>query len=291
LNGLVKGKHLVLLEYLLNGILIGALYGLLAFPICVLFSSTGYVDLAIGVYAIVAAMVAYVVGGTLGTALGLLAAVAVSSVTALVALRLDKAGSDHVTIVIASYAVFVFLESLVLTVHGKDPMIVRQFDHYLNVSGLLLDPQALLNFAICAILLLLLFGMLFFSSVGRDLRASAVNPLGGELAGVPVRVYWFCAYLLGGLLAGVAGVLLLHTVGLEYGGGMGLIIPAFGAALLFGIKSPVRSFVGGIVIGVVQSLSAGYLDGGWVSAVPVLFIFAVLVWGRSNALGAQAGRV
>jgi branched-subunit amino acid ABC-type transport system permease component len=69
-----------------------------------------------------------------------------------------------------------------------------------------------------------------------------------------------------------------------------LTISGFGAALILGLRSPLRGFAGGLIIGVVQGLSAGYLPAGWAGAVPLLFILLILASGRANVAGVAGGR-
>ena len=122
------------------------------------------------------------------------------------------------------------------------------------------------------------------------MRACAVNPKGALLAGINVPYVWYATYLAGGLLSGLAGVLLLNTTGLAYSSGGHLTTSAFGAAILFGLKGPAHAFAGGILIGIVEAVSTGFLPGAWATAVPLLFIFIVLASGRLNVAEVAGGR-
>jgi hypothetical protein len=57
------------------------------------------------------------------------------------------------------------------------------------------------------------------------------------------------------------------------------------------MHSPLRGFAGGLIIGIVQALSSGYLPGGWATAAPLIFIFVILSMGRMNQIAATGGRV
>jgi branched-subunit amino acid ABC-type transport system permease component len=132
--------------------------------------------------------------------------------------------------------------------------------------------------------------VLYGTPFGRAMRASAINPLGAALAGVPVRGIWFATYVIGGLLAGIAGILILNTTGMDYTNGLPFTLGAFGAAILFGLRSPLRAFLGGIGMGLVQAWSAGYLPGAWATAVPLIFTFLVLSSGRMSRAVIAGGR-
>lgn len=281
-----------LMEFVIRGALLGVIYGLLAFPISLVFATTGSVDLAVGAYTVLAVAIAWSVGGTWGIVFAIAAAVLASAVVGLISMRLNRPGMfDHITAVLGTFGLATFLESFILTVYGKDPMARQVFETFWDVMGIRISPQALINVVICLLLLAGLYLLLYRTPFGRAMRASAINPLGASLNGIPVKTIWFCTYLVGGFLAGVAGVLVLYTTGADYSTGLSLTISGFGAAIIFGMNSPLRGFAGGLVTGLVQALSSGYLPGGWVTAAPMIFIFIVLALGPMNRISATGGRV
>ena len=123
------------------------------------------------------------------------------------------------------------------------------------------------------------------------MRASAVNPIGAALAGIPVRRIWFATYILGGLMAGVAGVLILFTTGADYSTAFTLTIWGFGSAIMFGLRSPLSGFLGGLIIGITQALCSGYLPSSLSTTVPLIFIFVVLALVKNNQIATTGGRV
>lgn len=281
-----------LAEFLIRGALLGVMYGLLAFPVSLLFVTTSSVDVALGAYAILAAAVMYTTGGVLGAVCAIGAAVVASAIVGLISMRLNRPGSvDHVTAVLGTFGLSTFLESFVLTLFGTSPMVRHPFDTFWDIAGIRISPQMGINITVSAIILTVLFFVLQRTPFGRAMRASAANPVGATLNGIPVRAIWFSTYLLGGLLAGVTGVLVLYTTGTDYSATFTLTIWGFGAAIMFGLGSPLRGFAGGLVIGIVQALSAGYLPGAWATAGPLVFIFVILSLGRMNRISATGGRV
>lgn len=285
--------HIDLIEFLLRGILLGAIYGMLAFPVSLLFATTDSVDLSVGAYAVLAAAIAMLVEGALGIVLALVGALLASLLVGLLSDRIHgrrDGRSDPLVVVLSTFGFAIVLESFVLTMFGKDPMVRQAFGHSWQWAGIHVSPQGLVNVATATGLVLLLYVWLYRSTWGRDMRACAANAMAAVLAGIPVRRIALMTYVVGGLLAGVAGVLILYTTGASYSAGLNLTIAGFGAAALFGLQSPLRGFAGGIVIGMVQALSAGYLPSGWASAMPLLFTLLVLTSGRANVAGIAGGR-
>jgi branched-subunit amino acid ABC-type transport system permease component len=281
-----------LAEYLLRGALLGVTYGLLAFPVSLLFSTTGSVDVALGAYAVLAAAVMYATGGVAGVFLAVGASMVASTIVGIISMRLNRPNSvDHVIAVLGTFGLASFLESFILTFFGANPMILQPFATFWNVGGIRVSPQIGINIAVCVIVLALLFLVLQRTPFGRAMRASAVNPVGAALNGIAVKQIWFSTYIVGGVLAGIAGVLILFTTGADYTTTLTLTIWGFGSAIIFGMRSPLRGFAGGLIIGIVQALSAGYLPAGWATATPLLFIFFVLSVGRTNQIAATGGRI
>jgi branched-subunit amino acid ABC-type transport system permease component len=274
------------IDFVILGIVVGISYGLLALPLSLLFIATGTVDFALGAYAVLAGLVCYMVGGPFGMAAGVLSAVAAASIVGIVSRLLDhKRRTDHLTLVLASFGFAIFLESLVLSTFGEQPYVRHPFSDYWDLFGVRVSPQAGVNLLAALTVLAVTFALLYATPIGRMMRASAVNPRGATLAGIPVHMMRASTFVFAGLLAGVAGVLHLYTSGLSYSSGMHLALSGFGAAIIFGLKSPLRAFLGGIAIGIVESLSNGYLPSHAATLVPLLFIFTVLiVQGTSRTL-------
>jgi branched-chain amino acid transport system permease protein len=82
----------------------------------------------------------------------------------------------------------------------------------------------------------------------------------------------------------------LYSAGLDFTSPLGLTLSGFGAAILFGIGSPVRCLFGGIAMGIAQALASGYFSEAISAMTPFLFIMIVLSVGRSGAEALAGGR-
>jgi branched-chain amino acid transport system permease protein len=269
-----------MIEYIIRGLLNGAVYGILALPMSLLFATAGTVDFAIGAYALIAAAVATSVAGPLGLAAGLLSALAASAVMAAIFVLLKRNDEEHIRVALASFGLSVAIASIVLLVWGTQPFVRPTFSIMLEVVGLRINPQGLINVAISLGLVGLIYYLLRYTSLGRMMRAAAANPLGAELAAIPVLGVQCATILAGGLLGGLAGLLILHSAGLDFTASLSLTFIGFAAAIIFGIHSPVRSLLGGLAMGVVEALSAGFTSGMVTSMIPPAFMLIVLMTGQ-----------
>jgi branched-chain amino acid transport system permease protein len=245
-----------------------------------LFATAGTVDFAIGAYALIAAAVATSVAGPLGLAAGLLSALAASAVMAAIFVLLKRNDEEHIRVALASFGLSVAIASIVLLVWGTQPFVRPTFSTMLQVGGLRINPQGLINVAISLGLVGLIYYLLRCTSLGRMMRAAAANPLGAELAAIPVLGVQCATILVGGLLGGLAGLLILHSAGLDFTASLSLTFIGFAAAIIFGIHSPVRSLLGGLAMGVVEALSAGFTSGMVTSMIPPAFMLIVLMSGQ-----------
>jgi branched-chain amino acid transport system permease protein len=269
-----------MIEYVIRGLLNGAVYGILALPMSLLFATAGTVDFAIGAYALIAAAVATSVAGPLGLAAGLLSALAASAVMAIIFVLLKRNDEEPIRVALASFGLTVAIASIVLLVWGTRPFVRPTFTTMLEVGGLRMNPQGLINVAISLGLVGLIYYLLRYTNLGRMMRAAAANPLGAELAAIPVLGVQCLTILAGGLLGGLAGLLILHSAGLDFTASLSLTFIGFAAAIIFGIQSPVRSLLGGLAMGVVEALSAGFTSGMVTSMIPPAFMLIVLMTGQ-----------
>jgi branched-chain amino acid transport system permease protein len=266
-----------LTEYVVRGLLAGAVYGLLALPMSLLFLTTRTIDFAVGAYALIAAAVAVTVGGVVGIAAGLGAALLAAALMAAVFLMLKRRGNeDPITVALASFGLAVAIASLVLWRWGTQAFVLPSFTSFWDVGGIRISPQGFINFGVSLFMVGVLYLVLYRTDLGRMMRAAAVNPRGAELAGIPVTHVQCGAFLAGGVVAGLAGLLIVFSSGLDYTIPLPLTLAGFGAAIILGIQSPLRGFAGGAAMGVVEALSAGYASSIVATLVPSVFVLAVL---------------
>lgn len=272
-----------MLEYVFRGLLNGAVYALLALPMTLFFRAASTVDFAIGAYALLAAAVATAVPGPLGIAAGLASAVAASLVMAVIYMLLKRTKGEGIRVALASFGLSLALSSLVLIVWGTKPFVRQTFSIMLEFGGMRVNPQGLINMATAIALVAATWFVLQRTQLGRMMRAAAVNAPGAELAAIPVIGVQCGTLLAGGLLGGIAGLLILHSSGMDFTASLGLTFIGFAAAIIFGIESPLRSLAGGLAIGVIEALSAGYTSGMVTSMVPSVFMLIVLLTGQLGA--------
>jgi branched-chain amino acid transport system permease protein len=272
-----------MLEYIFRGLLNGSVYALLALPMTLFFTTAATVDFAVGAYALLGAAVATAIPGPLGILAGLASAVGGSLVMAVIYVLLKRTGSEGISVALASFGLSLAISSIVLIVWGTRPFVRQTFTTMFEFGSLRVNPQGLINVAVSLALVGGTWLVIRRTQLGRMMRAAAVNAPGAELAAIPVMGVQCGTLLAGGLLGGIAGLLILHSSGMDFTASLGLTFIGFAAAIIFGIQSPARCLAGGLAIGVIEALSAGYTTGMVTSMVPSLFMLIVLMFGQLGA--------
>lgn len=270
------------LEFIVIGLGLGAAYGLLALPISLVSATTGILDAATGGYAVLAGIVAaqfgsHVFGGAMGILIGALAA----TVTAAVYLALLRRGqTDHMTIVLATVGLLFACASVAQWRFGIDGVFIRLTSETWTLGTMSIRLQVVWNLLIAGVLLMAVLAFLHRTGLGRDLRAAATNLKDAELVGIPVQRLQFMIVAVGGAVAGFAGVLITATSGTQFSNALPLTFSAIGAVLIFGNRGPATAVAGGLVLGVVEALAAGYLPSTLAPVIPLAFVLMVLAAGR-----------
>ena len=278
------------IDFILLGIAIGALYGMIALPLSLVYTTTNCVDIAVGGYAVVSGMIAASIGGLLGIAAGLGAGVALGSLMGLIFWLLDSRGNeDHITPTLASLGLVTAIASFVLWKFGADPSFHGVFSGSWHAGRVSISPQLALNLGVVGVLLLASLLVIYKTSLGRTMRACASNRADSQLVGIPIARVQLTVFALGGLLSAGAGILFVITRGVSFDYALPLSLSAFGALIVFGMRGPKTAVAGGLALGVVEGLSAGYLSSTISVVIPLAFILVILVENSAQvAIGERA---
>ena len=203
--------------------------------------------------------------------------------------RLRRHGSA-ITLVIASFGASLALRNLFAFAFGPQP---RYFSRNLQIAipvlpGMRVTPDQLFVIGLTAVLVVALHLFLTRTTLGRAMRATAENPSLAMLIGIDVRAVVRWTWLLGAALAAVAGVFLGITVQIRPAMGFDLLLPLFAAAILGGIGNPHGAVLGGLLIGLAESLSVPWVGSEYRQAVGFLVMLAFLLWRPQGLLGERS---
>ena len=253
------------LELCVQGIAVGAQYALVALGFVIIYRATGVINFAQAGFVVLGAYLAYDFHITLGIAfypalvLAMLAGAAIGVIVQSTVLR-RLVGQPPFVVIMITIGVLTIIEQIVPTIWGANPLPLGDpwGVHSLKVGDIVLRVSDLWTIGIVAGVVLLFFAFFRYSKMGIAMRATAVDFEAALAQGINVRSVVAVSWAIAGLVAALTGVTLA-------GGGAGVrpdielvAFAAFPAIILGGLDSPGGAVVGGIIIGLAQSLTAGY---------------------------------
>jgi branched-chain amino acid transport system permease protein len=267
-----------------SGIAIGCVYGLIGIGFCVIYNASGIVNFAQGAFVMLGGMMAYVGLTRYGLPLPIAALVSVAFVSALgvvverlVVRPLWNRHSTMFVMILATLAVQIVVERLTLLTAGDQPRTLPMFTDYppVRLFGIALSYQF---FWIVGCSILVIAGLSrFFASTktGKAMRACSINAEAASLQGIPVTRMLALSFALSAGLGALAGVLVTPTQYTGFNVGVPFAISGFIAAIVGGFGRPLGALVGGVLLGVGQSLTVVLLGAAFknVAALSMLLLF------------------
>ncbi len=278
-----------LLPYIIIGVAIGSVYGLAGVGLVLTFKTSGIFNFAHGALATIAAYVFYALWVQAGLPWPVGAIIAVFVLGPLLGIIFESfaRGLSRTTIVwgvVATIGVLLSVEAVCTLIYGT---VVRQYPHFLSVStfqlfGTAVTYEQLITFLISLGATAGLYLFFRMARMGKAMRAVVDDPNLLDLSGTsPARVRRL-AWIIGCTFAMISGLLLAPSVGLSASALTLLVVEAFGAAAIGGFSSLPLTWVGGLVIGIAESIITKYVSttsiwGGLPATLPFIILFLVLL--------------
>jgi len=286
----------ILLQQILNGLILGSLYALVALGYTMVYGILELINFAHGEIVMLGAMVSVTILAALA-ALGvpvplallaaLLGAVAVCMATGVLVERIayrPLRNSPRLAPLITAIGVSIVLQNLAMIIWGRQYLSfppVLDIEIY-EIAGATITNVQIIIVAVAGLVMGGLLLLVQRTRLGRAMRATAQNREVAGLMGVDVNLVIAATFAVGSALAAVAGLLIASYYGIaHYNMGFILGLKAFSAAVLGGIGNIPGALLGGLLLGIIESLGAGYigdLTGGFLgSHYQDIFAFFILI--------------
>ena len=275
-----------LLQLLICGLAIGAVYGLISLGFVLIYKSSGLLNIAQGELLLIGAFVCYSFSSQIGLPFyfSVLITLALSLLLGLLIERLllrPMVSQPLISVVMMTIALAFFLRGLAMFIWGP---LDRSYPQYLpteplSMWGLVIDQGYVWGFLIAATLLIIFTLYFRFTKSGLAMRATAEGEQTALAMGINVRNTYATAWAISCLTAAVGGIILgtMTSVGfmLSIAG-----LKVFPAVVVGGMDSIPGAVVGGVLIGVLESLAGGYLDKylvGIKEVAPYIILLIILI--------------
>lgn len=272
------------LQLLANGFVSGAFYALSALGLTLVFGLMRIVNFAHGEL--------YVMGGLVGWALTALlglnffvALVLVILILAAVGYLIDRVliarvrGQGEEPTILLTIGLSIFIANTALLIVGTVPHTVASpfLSKPLFLGPVVVTQSRLFLVAICAGLIVGSYFLIQKTILGRAMRATFQDPMAAQLAGIRTGHIYGFTLALGASIAGAAGMLLGSIYLIEASGGGVISLKAFVVVILGGMGSFPGAIVGGLVLGLSESLWGGYIATGYVDAIGFALVIVMLL--------------
>ncbi len=289
-------------QQLTNGLAVGGIYALIALGYTMVYGVLRLINFAhgdlfmLGAYLGMTLLVSLGLRDALGPVLGVaVLAVMVMGLVGLVGALLERTAyrplreSPRLSAVVSALGASIFLQNTIMLVYGARFQVYPQ-DVLPRVAvpifGVPVPLMRLLIVGASVVLMAALYLFIQRTRIGTAIRAAAIDQGAARLMGIDVDRVILVVFLLGPALGGVAGLM----VGLYYGQinfTMGWVygLKAFTAAILGGIGNIPGAMVGGLLLGVIEALGAGYVSMAWKDAIAFLVLIGILIVRPTGLLG------
>ena len=284
----------IFLQQLVNGLSLGSIFALVALGYTMVYGIIKLINFAHGDIYMVGAYIGYFV--ITGLHLGVVPAIIIAmAACALLGVVIEKIAykplrhASRITSLITAIGVSLFLEYTMQYFMGAGVRTMPDdvlLEGVLQIGGVSITYTQLMIFVIAVLLMLLLQFIVKKTKIGKGMRAASTDPDAAQLMGINVNATISYTFAIGSALAGAAGVL----VGLYYNSisplmGMTPGLKAFIAAVFGGIGIIPGAMMGGVSIGVLETLVAGYGGSLYKDAVVYVILILILLIKPSGLLG------
>lgn len=283
-----------LLQFLIAGLKSGAIYSLVALGFTIVYAATGAINFAQGEF--------FMLGGMIGVALSaaglplplavvgaVVATAAIGALFEALAVR-PIASGDPLRIIMVTIGGSVVIRQIVLHAFGPDEAALGPFTAgpSIRLAGAAIERQTLWMWGLTGLAVVGLFLLYRKTLFGRALRATSLQRQAARLVGIDARSMVTYSFALAAAMGALAGLVVapLTQTGFDVGAAIG--VKGFAAAILGGLGNPVAAVGGGILLGLMESLTAGYLNPVYKDAVALVVLLGVLFIKPSGLLGGSS---
>ena len=289
----------ILLQQIINGLVLGSMYALVALGYTMVYGIINLINFAHGEVLMVGALTSWTVIGIMkeampgapGWVILILALLISCVVAAALNFLIEKIAyrplrnSPKLAPLITAIGMSILLQTLAMIIWKPNykPYPTLLPSAPFDIGGAVITPTQIMILGLTAVSLAVLMYLVNYTKLGRAMRATAENPRVAGLMGVKPDMVISATFIIGAILATIAGVMyasnygtVQHTMGFLPG------LKAFTAAVFGGIGNLAGAVVGGILLGLIESIGAGYigaLTGGVLgSNYSDIFAFIVLIF-------------
>ncbi|MDP2910046.1 MAG: branched-chain amino acid ABC transporter permease [bacterium] len=281
------------LQLLVNGLIAGAIYALVATGFSLIYSTCKFIHFAHGATIAFSAYILYYLFSDLGLNfwLSVLLTIIFAGVFGLalnfIYKQFRRKNASNTILLIASFALLILLESLILILFGADVKTVGfiRVVKGLEFFGAIITPLQIVIIICSVVLFILLFLLMRKTRLGKAMRAVSDNKDMAEIVGISSKKIYARTFIIGSAIAGIAGILVGLEQNLEPTMGTNLMIKGFTGAVIGGVGNVPGAVLGSFLLGLAENFGIWYLPSGYKDAIAFIILFIFLILRPQGILG------
>jgi branched-chain amino acid transport system permease protein len=280
------------IQLLVSGLATGAIYALIAVGFSLLWQTSQTINFAQGEFVMLPAFF-ILAAMNAGAPFWLAALIGIALSIVILGLLFKAIIVDPMLkhgvlpLVISTIALSIFLKEAAKDFYSSQaqpfPALVPATD--VHVLGAVVSTQHLAVLAVAIATVVALHILLHKTRLGRSMQATAQNPTLARVLGIPVQRMVLYTFLINGALVAIASILITPIYLAKFTNGEVLGMAAFLAAIIGGFNQVRGAILGGVILGVLDNLSAAYISSQYRGAFPLLILIAVILWRPHGLLG------
>jgi branched-chain amino acid transport system permease protein len=272
-----------LLQYLLSGLSTGAIYALIGIGFSIIYNATGIINFAQGEFVMLGGMLTIFLLDTVklplwaAIILAVLLATAVGLIFERLAIRPLRKASP-ISLVIITIGGSILIRGLTMLIWDKDTHALPPFsgEEPIMIAGATILPQHIWILVITVVLIILNKWFFNHTISGKAMRACSYNPRAAGLVGIDVRRMVLLSFMISAAMGSLAGIIVAPLTMTAYDVGIMLGLKGFCAAIIGGMSSGLPTVIGGLILGILESLGAGLISSGYKDAIAFIILLLIL---------------
>jgi len=279
-----------LFAFLLSGVTVGFIYTLVGIGFTVIYNSSGIINFSQGEFVMAGGMSAvFLLYAGLPLGISFILAIMLTSMIGIVLYKLISISkeSSQISLIILTLGFAIFLRGIAQVVFDKQlhtmPSIVG--DGAFEIFNTTLSFQSILVMIVASLIVLSLY--LFFkkTKTGQAMVAASDNVDAAKLMGINIKKILMLNFAISAVIASIGGILLTPITSTNYEVGIMLGLKGFCAAIIGGLGNPFGAVAGGLLLGILESLVAGYISSEYKDAVAFVVLLAILFFMPGGIFG------
>lgn len=286
----------IFIQLAIAGLATGAVYSLIALGFITIYRSSNILNLAQGEFVMLGALCTVFFLNTVGFSY-LWSAVAATLLVTIIGILIHRLviyplkDETVLILIMVTIGLSIFLSGTAGLVFGPTPKSLPPMLHMQPLvlfDTIRIHPQSLLVVGVTLVLLLLLYLLSNHTIIGKAMEAVSTDRLGADLSGIPCDMIIMLSFGISAAVGATAGIFITPIFFTQYNSGAILGLKGFAAAVIGGWGKYSGAVIGGFLLGVIESVSIGFIPSGYKDAIAFIVLLLILYFRPKGILGSRA---